>query len=123
MEHGGDSDLRLEASPAKLQQRLAGGGKEQLEERATVLPDKSVEAVGQGEDQVEVRDGQERGLLLFEPIDGQSALALRAMAVATTVRHEVLALAVLAMKELSAQRARPAGGQGTHRFPLLRRQA
>jgi hypothetical protein len=37
--------------------------------------------------------------LFVEPIDGQSSLALRAMAVATTVRHEVFASAVGAMKE------------------------
>src|SRR3546814_2509931 len=49
--------------------------------------------------------------------------SVRTMAVAATVRHEMLLPAVGTIEQLPAQRARAAGRQRAHRFPLLRAQA
>jgi hypothetical protein len=93
MQDGGDPNLRLQSPGAKLQERLAGGVKEQLEERPPVLPNHLVEHVGQGEHQMKIGNRQQGLLLLFEPFHRQSSLALGAMPVAATVRDKVLALA------------------------------
>ena len=123
VQHGRNPDLGLESSLAKLPERLAGRREQQLEEGGPVLPDQPVDCVRQGKDQMEIRDRQQRHLLLFQPICGPCPLALRTMPIAATVRHEVLALTGGAMEQLAAQRAGPAGGQRAHALPLLRGQA
>jgi hypothetical protein len=123
VQHGRNPDLGFESSLSKLQERLAGRRKEQLEERWPVLPEQPVECVRQGEDQMEIRDGQQRRFLLFQPIYCPGALALRTVTIAATVRHEVLALTRGAMEQLAAQRAGSAGCQRAHGLPLMRGQA
>ena len=114
--------LRLQPLLAELPQRLARRRKKHIEERPPVLTDQSVEDMRHREHQMEVRDGQERRRLLGQPVHRARPLALRAMPVATTVRHEVFAPALLTAEQLAAQRARPAQGQRAHGFALVRRQ-
>jgi hypothetical protein len=72
---------------------------------------------------MEIRDGQQRGRLLFEPVHSRRALTVRTMAIAATVGHDVFAPAVGTIERLRAQRARPAEGQHAERFPLVGRKA
>ena len=123
MQHGRNPDLCLESSLSKLQECLAGRREEQLEECWPVLPEQPLECVRQGEDQMEIRDGQQRPFLLLQPIYCPRALALRTVTIAATVRHEVLALTGGAMEQLAAQRAGSAGCQRAHGLPLMRGQA
>ena len=95
--------------------------KSSLKRGGPVLADQAVEGMRQGEDQMEIRDGQEGGRLLGEPVHRLGALAVRAMAVAATVGHDVFAPAMRAIERLAAQRAGPALGQGAERFPLVGR--
>src|SRR5215203_6711829 len=100
VQHGRNADLCLEPFPPKLQQRGTGCLEQELEQNRSVLPDQPVERVRQREHQMEVGNGQERALLLFEPIRRPPALALRAVTVAATVRHEMFALAMDALEQL-----------------------
>ncbi len=59
VQHGGDSQLRLQASPAKLQQRLAGGIEQQREQRLAILSDQGIERVRQREHQMKIRDREQ----------------------------------------------------------------
>lgn len=54
----GHADLPAQAALPELQQGLGGRVKEQVVERPAVLPDQRIERVREGEDQVEVGDGQ-----------------------------------------------------------------
>jgi hypothetical protein len=121
VQHGRDPQLRGQPLASERQQRLAGRVKEELEERGAVLADQAVEGMRQREDQMEIGHGQQRGGLLFEPGHGGRALAVRTMAVAATVGHDVFAAAVRAIERLSAQRAGPARGQRAQRLPLVGR--
>ena len=58
MEDGGDAQGGLEVVAAELQQGGRGTGEQQGIEPRLVVLDERVEVVGQGEHDVEVRDGQ-----------------------------------------------------------------
>src|SRR5258708_19211189 len=64
MEHAEKPDLRAEVFgvAGKLEERSGTGAEEQVIEQTLVLQDESGELVGQGEDDVEVRHGQQLGL-------------------------------------------------------------
>ena len=59
VQHRRQADLRLERAPAKLQQRRARRVKEQLVERAAVLPDERVERMRQRKDHMKVGHRQQ----------------------------------------------------------------
>ena len=107
---------------AKLQQRLAGRLEQQVVEHALVLPDQRVERVRQGEDQMKYGTGSSAGRLLVQPVHGRRALALRAMAVAAGVGHEMFA-----PHSGTGNAARPARGvrqaaRAREHFPLVGRE-
>ena len=76
----------------------------------------------QGEDDVEVGNGQEQRGLSREPVLAVNALAGRAMAVAAGVGGEMGAMAVRALVLVAAQQRRAADLEGVEDFPVVRRQ-
>ncbi len=75
---------------------------------------------GQGEDLMEVRHRQKLGFAGGKPFACRRALALRAVPVHTTVIGDghVAAGAVLASRDMAAERCRAAVLDGTHHFEL-----
>ena len=112
MEDGGHANLATQVTVGELSKGLGGGGEEKLVERQSVLAYQRVELVRQGEDDVEVRNGQQPSLLLLEPLDGGSALTGRAMTVAAGMRLEVFLPAFAATIEMAAQGPGATGHQG-----------
>src|ERR1035438_7502137 len=78
VENGGEAQLGLEALLAELEKGGAGALKEQAVERGLVLEDERAQGGGEGEDPVEIADGQERAPLLLEPLAAALVLAGRA---------------------------------------------
>jgi hypothetical protein len=77
MEHAEKPDLRAEVFgvAGKFEQRSGTGAEEQIIEQTLVLQDQSGELVGQGEDDVEVRHGQQLGGTRGQPPGPRVALA------------------------------------------------
>jgi hypothetical protein len=73
---------------------------------------------GQREHQVIIGNGQEFGLALREPCSRRGPLTLRAMPVAAAVVGDVRVGAVLAARDMPAERCRAAGLDRRYRFQL-----
>ena len=73
----------------------------------------------QREDDVEVADGQQLGLALGEPLLGGGALALWAMPVAAAVVGDDGVRAVLAARDMAAERRGAAALDGRHHLQLV----
>ena len=84
MEDGREAQLGLKALLAELEERGAGALKEQAIERGWILEEERAQGGGEGEDPVEIADGQEGAPLLLEPLAAALVLAGRAVAVAAT---------------------------------------
>ena len=84
MEHAEESDVGSEVLgvASQFEQRRGAGAKEQIVEQPLVLEDKRGELVGQGEDDVEVRHGQQLSRTRGQPLGARVALALGAVPVA-----------------------------------------
>ena len=85
VEDGGEAQLGLEALLAELEERGAGALKEQAVERGLVLEEERAQGGREGEDPVEIADGQERAPLLLEPLAAALMLAGGTVAVAAAV--------------------------------------
>ena len=92
---GGDGD-----------QGLGGGLEQDGIDRRLVLISNIGDLGRQGKDEVEVADGQKLGLSLGQPVPGRRALALGAMAIAARVVGDVDVPAVLAGRDMAAERRR-----------------
>ena len=77
MEHAEEPYVRAEVFgvAGKFEQRSGTGAKEQVIKQTLVLQDESGELVGQGEDDVEVRHGQQLGGTRGQPPGPRVALA------------------------------------------------
>lgn len=78
-----ESQLSAQVVAAEFQEGLTGGSKEQVEKSSLVRQDDRVELVGQGEDIVEVRNGEEFALAILEPPGLGQALAFWTVSIAT----------------------------------------
>ena len=95
-------------------QGLGGGTEEDIEDRPAVGGHDAGQFAGQGEDDLEVRDGEDvPGASVHPPARG-TALAGRAVPVAAGVVDRMLAPATLALVEVPAQRRGPAALDGGH---------
>ena len=103
-----------------LGNRLAGRFEQQAIHQPLVLQRQGRDLRGQREDEVEVRDRQELGLPPREPFGPRHRLALRTMPIATRVVGDLLVVAVVAGRDVSAQRGGAAGADGSE-DPLLRK--
>jgi hypothetical protein len=75
-----------------------------------------------GEDDVEIRNRQELGATIGEPLRAREPLALRTMSIAAAIIRDANVSAVLASFGMSAERRRPARFDSGHRTALVDRQ-
>ena len=87
MEHAEEPCLRAEvlAIAGSFEQRRGTGAEEQIVKQPLVLEDERGELVGQGEDDVEVRHGQQLSRTRGQPLGARVALALWAVAITAGV--------------------------------------
>ena len=123
VEDGGEADLGLEALLAELEEGGAGALKEQTVKRRLVLEEERAQGGGEGEDPVEIADGQQRAPLLLEPLAAALVLAGRAVAVAATVRPPVGAVTLLALPHRPAQLSGATLGQTAQHLEVMSRQS
>ena len=119
VEDGGEAQLGLEALLAELEERGAGTLKEQAVERGWVLEEERAQGGGEGEDPVEIADGQQGAPLLLEPLAAALVLAGRAMAVATAVRPPMGAATLLALPHRPAQLSGATLGQTAQHLEVV----
>ena len=119
VEDGREAQLRLEALLAELEERGAGALKEQAVERGLVLEDERAQGSGEGEDPVEIADGQERAPLLLEPLAAALVLAGGAVAVAAAVGPPMGAVTLLALPHRPAQLSGATLGQTAQHLEVM----
>ena len=106
VEDGREAQFGLEALLAELEERGAGALKEQAVERGRVLEDERAQGGREGEDPVEIADGQQSAPLLLEPLAAALVLAGGAVAVAAAVGPPMGAVTLLALPHRPAQLCR-----------------
>ncbi len=94
--------------PRELLQGLGGRLEQEVVEEALVDPNQRIEPMREGEDDVEVGNGQQQGLLGCEPFGPGAALALGAVAIATGVVTEPFRAAPLTHFDMAAESSRAA---------------
>ena len=114
VEHGCDADPG--AKPLGIDgdghRGFSRRGKQQTVDRGFVVVGDIGDRTRQGEDEVEVADGQQLGLALGEPFLGGGALTLGAMPVAAAVVGNDRIGTVLAARDMTAERHRAAALDG-----------
>jgi hypothetical protein len=112
VEDGEEADLGPEVVGAggDLLQGLRGGAEEQAVDHARVRQGDRVERRRQGEDEVEIFDGQQFRLAGLHPVGGGGGLALGAVAVAAGVVGDLAVAALIAFLDVAAQFGGPADG-------------
>jgi hypothetical protein len=106
VEHGGEPDAGAEVFGVGRDgdQGLGGGFEQQvIDDRLVVIGDVG-DRSRQGEDDMEIRHGQEIGLAVGQPFLGSSGLALWAMPIAAGVVSDAQVRAVLTALDVPAQR-------------------
>ena len=119
VEDGGEAQLGLEALLAKLEEGGAGALKEQAIERGLVLEEERAQGGREGEDPVEIADGQQSPSLLLEPLAAALVLAGGAVAVAAAVGPPMSAVALLALPHRPAQLSGATLGQTTQHLEVV----
>ena len=119
VEDGRQTQLGLEAFLAELEEGGAGALKEQAVERGWVLEDERAQAGREGEDPVEVADGQQSAPLLLQPEAAALVLAGRAVAVAAAVGPPMGAVTLLALPHRPAQCAGATLGQTAQHLEVM----
>jgi len=120
VEHGGEPDAGAEVLGVGRDgdQGLGGGFEQQvIDDRLVVIGDIG-DRSGQGEDDMEIRHGQEIGLAVGQPFLGSSGLALWAMPIAAGVVRDAQVRAVLTAFDMPAQRRRSATLDRRHDLEL-----
>ena len=90
VQDGGEGDLDAEPTAGDLRQGLGDRGEEQAVGHPGGGAEEVVQLGGDGEDDMEVRDGQQIAALRFEPPRFLEALALGAMPIPTGVVRDLL---------------------------------
>ena len=119
VEDGGEAQLGLEALLAKLEEGGAGALKEQAIERGLVLEEERAQGGREGEDPVEIADGQQSPSLLLEPLAAALVLAGGAVAVAAAVGPPMSAVALLALPHRPAQLSGATLGQTAQHLEVV----
>jgi len=91
-----------------------GGAEQERVNQSGIVIKQGVEGMGQGEDDVEVLDGEQLGAPGIEPACCGQALALGAMPVAAGVVAEALGPAVITDVAMAAEGGGAAGLDGVH---------
>src|SRR5271157_135473 len=119
VEDGGEAQLGLEALLAELEEGGAGALKEQAVEQGLVLENERAQGGGQGEDPVEIADGQQRAALLLEPLAAALVLAGGAVAIATAVGPPMGAVTLLELPHRPAQLSGATLGQTAQHLEVV----
>ena len=124
VEDGQEADLGPEVLGVggDLLQGLGGGAEQQAVDHARVLQGDRAERRREGEDDVEILDGQQLGFAGLHPVRGGGGLALGAVAVAAGVVGDLLVAAAVALLDVPAQCGGPAGGDVAQGAALLGRE-
>ncbi len=120
VQHGGEPDARAEVLGVGRDgdQGLGGGFEQQVIDDRLVLIGDVGDRSRQGEDDMEIRHGQEFGLAVGQPFLGSGGLALRAVPVAAGVVRDAQVRAVFAAFDMTAQRRRSAALDRRHDLEL-----
>ena len=124
VEDGQEADLGPEVLGigGDLPQGLGGGSGTAGRRPPGVLEGDRAERRREGEDDVEVFDGEQLGFPGLHPVGGGGGLALGAVAVAARVVGDLLMPALVALLDVSAQRGGAAGGDVAQGAALLGRE-
>src|SRR5580700_7736863 len=111
VEDGGEADARAEMLRVggDDDQRLGGRSEQQVVEGGLVVERDGADRRREGEDDVMVRDRQEIGFALRQPLARRRALTLRAVAVAAGVVGDAFVRAVLTALDVTAKRGGATG--------------
>ena len=120
MKHRGDADSGAEmlGIGGDGQHRLRRGLEQEIVDHRLVLLGDVADRRRQREHDVEVGHRQKLGLALRQPLAGCCSLALRAMPVAAGVVGDHRMAAVLAARDMAAERRRAAALDGAHHLEL-----
>ena len=120
VEHGGEPDAGAEVLGVggDGDQGLGGGFEQQVIDDGLVLIGDVGDRPRQGEDDMEIRHGQEFGLAVGQPFLGSGGLALWAVPVAAGVVRDAQVRAVFAAFDMTAQRRRSAAFDRRHDLEL-----
>ena len=124
VQHGQEANGGAEVSGVSGdgEQSLGSSLKQDGVNLSRVLKSQAGDLLGEGEHDVEVRNGQKLCLPFGEPLGAGRGLALGAVAVATQVEYFDAMSAPVALVEMAAQDCGPAVPNVSKRFPLLARQ-
>ena len=105
VQYRGDGDLGAEmlGVGGDRQHGLGVGLEQQAVDHPLVLVGNIGDCAWQGEDEVEVADGQQFGLAVGEPLPGRGTLTLRTVPVATRVVGDPGVIAVFADRDMAAE--------------------
>ena len=95
------------------------GAKEDVVDDFLILPGKRRNAVGQGENHMEIRNRQKLRAMVFEPLSFGKGLTLRAVAIAAGIVADPALSAAVALIDVAAQRSGSADFDGMHDLLLL----
>ena len=112
VQDGDEADLGAQAAPSHLGERLGDRGEEQAIGHSGAGQEEGVQLGGHGEDDMEVRHGQQIAFLGFPPARFVQPLTLGAMPIPTGVVGDLLVTAVITPSEVASESGRPAVGDG-----------
>jgi hypothetical protein len=111
MEDSGDAQIAAQTMASEFQQSLSGAVEKQRVEARRIEQDQRVQFLGECENTVVVRDGEQTGQLLLEPVTAFGGQAAGTMTIATGTGSEVPFVASGALIDVGAQGGGAAGGQ------------
>ena len=114
VENSDEAGLDPETLTRKFRERLGGGFEKNIVNDFSVSQGKGVELVRQGEDDVEVLDGEELFPPCLDPLLFLQELALRTVPVPARVVGYLAMAALLALVDVSPQICRSADLDGVH---------
>ena len=114
VQHGEHAWRGVQASGSDLEQGLGGGGEENGKRLTSRAEEEGVQHQRHGEDEVEVRHGQQVGLLALKPALLGQRLTIGAVAVAAGVVDLAHVAAVVARFASPAEQGCAAGDQVAH---------
>ena len=124
MEHASHTQVRTESFwiGTDLEQSLRGALEQQVVDTSLVLIGDVADEGGHGEHDMEVRDRQQLGLALGEPLARSGALTLRTVPIATGVVGDVGALAGVTADDMATELCATATLDGRHHLELVQAQ-
>ena len=105
MEYGNEADLGAQVLGRRCDraQGLGGGVKQDVVDHGLILVSDCSDRLGQRKDYMEVFNGKEVCLAIFQPLRTDQGLAFRAVPIAATVVGNALMAAVVALLNMAAE--------------------